>query len=72
MKMIIREVLKEDNPFLARMIRRVFEEFDAPTTGTVYSDPTTDDLYGLFRESRSVLWVADWDGDAKGALISAR
>ncbi len=38
--MIIREVRKEDNPNLARMIRRVFKEFDAPTTGTVYSDPT--------------------------------
>jgi putative acetyltransferase len=57
MNMIIREVLKEDNPYLARMIRRVFEEFDAPTAGTVYSDPTTENLYGLFRKARSVPWV---------------
>ncbi len=64
--MIIREVHKEDNPYLARMIRRVFEEFDAPTAGTVYSDPTTENLYGLFRKARSVLWVAEWDGEAVG------
>ncbi len=66
MELIIREVLKNDNPLLAKMIRRVFEEFDAPTAGTVYSDPTTDDLYGLFRENRSVLWVAELNGEALG------
>ena len=41
------------------MIREVFREHEAPQHGTVYSDPTTDDLYGLFRKSRSVLWVAE-------------
>ncbi|MDX2432408.1 MAG: GNAT family N-acetyltransferase [Bacteroides sp.] len=66
MELVIREVLKDDNLSLARMIRRVFEEFDAPTAGTVYSDPTTDDLYGLFRENRSVLWVAELNGEALG------
>lgn len=66
MELVIREVLKEDNPLLAKMIRRVFEEFNAPTAGTVYSDPTTDDLYGLFREKRSVLWVAELNGEALG------
>ncbi|MFO7671159.1 MAG: GNAT family N-acetyltransferase [Bacteroidales bacterium] len=60
-KMVIREVVKEDNPHLAKMIREVFEEFGAPHLGTVYSDPTTDDLHGLFRETGSVLWVAEWD-----------
>ncbi len=59
---IIREVKKEDNVLLARMIRQVFKEHDAPEIGTVFSDPTTDDLYGLFRLNRSVLWVAELDG----------
>jgi putative acetyltransferase len=44
------------------MIRQVFKEHDAPQSGTVFSDPTTDDLFGLFRKTRSVLWVAELDG----------
>ena len=59
---IIREVEKEDNALLASMIRQVFKEHDAPESGTVFSDPTTDDLFALFRKSRSVLWVAELDG----------
>jgi putative acetyltransferase len=59
---IFREVKKEDNVLLARMIRQVFKEHDAPQSGTVFSDPTTDDLFGLFRKSRSVLWVVELDG----------
>ena len=59
---IYREVKKEDNVPLARMIRQVFKEHDAPQSGTVFSDPTTDDLFGLFRKTRSVLWVAELDG----------
>lgn len=48
------------------MIRKVFEEFDASRLGTVYSDPTTDDFYNLFREPGSVLWVAEEKGEAVG------
>lgn len=59
---IFREVKKTDNVLLARMIRQVFKEHDAPQSGTVFSDPTTDDLFGLFRLNRSVLWVAEADG----------
>jgi putative acetyltransferase len=63
---VYRKVRKEDNEALARMIRQVFEEHDAPTSGTVYSDPTTDDLYTLFRSGGSVLWVAEVDGMPAG------
>ncbi|MDF1575358.1 MAG: GNAT family N-acetyltransferase [Bacteroidales bacterium] len=48
------------------MIRQVFREHHAPENGTVFSDPTTDDLYGLFRKSGSVLWVAEVNGKAAG------
>lgn len=57
--MTIRQVQKEDNLALARMIRGVFEEFNAPIAGTVYSDPTTDELYELFQIKKAVLWVAE-------------
>jgi len=59
---VFREVKQEDNEGLARMIRQVFLEHDAPQFGTVFSDPTTDDLYGLFRHPGSVLWVAEAKG----------
>jgi putative acetyltransferase len=58
MGLIIRKAEKKDNLILANIIRKTFEEHDAPRTGTVYSDPTTDDLYGFFLRPASVLWVA--------------
>lgn len=63
---IYRSIRKEDNEALAHMIRQVFEEHDAPMDGTVYSDPTTDDLSTLFSHPGSVLWVAERDGIAVG------
>jgi putative acetyltransferase len=65
-KIIIREIREEDNTVLAGIIREVFDEHLAPRTGTVYSDPTTDDLFGLFRDERSVLFVAELDGEILG------
>lgn len=55
---VIRKVIPNDNLALAIMIREVFDEHGAPTLGTVYSDPTTDNLYQLFQEPNSVLLVA--------------
>jgi putative acetyltransferase len=56
---IIRQVRKADNSALAKVIREVFLEHDAPRIGTVYSDPTTDNLFELFRTPKSILWVAE-------------
>lgn len=64
--MIIRQAKQTDNKILARIIRTAFEEFDAPQTETVYSDPTTDDLFTLFRQPGSVLWVAEINMDPVG------
>ena len=57
--MKIRQVKESDNPHLSKMIRKVFEEHDAPKNGTVYSDPTTNYLYESFQIEKSVLWVAE-------------
>jgi len=62
----IREIIQEDNRALAKIIRSVFEEHDAPREGTVYSDPTTDNLFELFSRPKSVLWVAEIDGAVVG------
>jgi len=66
MELKIRQIEDNDNLALAIMIRKVFEEHDAPKTGTVYSDPTTDNLYALFQTSGSMLWVAELDGEIVG------
>ncbi len=62
----IRQIEKSDNSALAKMIRAVFEEHDAPQNGTVYSDPTTDNLYTLFQTPGSILWVAEVKGVIAG------
>ena len=65
-RMIIRRVRKGDNKLLADLIKQAFDEHGAPIEGTVYSDPTTDDLYGLFQTDRSILWVAEEHGEVLG------
>ena len=57
-ELFIRKVEKNDESILASIIRTTFEEFDAPKTGTVYSDPTTDHLFDLFDRTDAILWVA--------------
>ena len=64
--MTITTVQPSDNKALAALIRKAFGEHDAPTAGTVYSDPTTDNLYELFKADRSVLWVAKEGGQVLG------
>jgi putative acetyltransferase len=63
---LIREIKKEDNPHLALLIREVFDEHGAPHHGTVYSDPTTDNLKALFTKSRSALFIAEKDNSICG------
>ncbi len=56
----------EDNPYLALLIREVFNEYGAPHHGTVYSDPATDNLSALFSKIRSALFVAENDNHICG------
>lgn len=63
---IIRQIEEKDNIALAKMVRAVFVEHDAPRQGTVYSDPTTDDLYKLFQVPKAVLWMAEENGQLLG------
>lgn len=62
----IKPVQPSDNEMLATIIRQCFHDFSAPTAGTVYEDPTTDDLYSLFKHEKSVLWVAELSGEVVG------
>jgi putative acetyltransferase len=62
----IRQIRGADNTPLAALIREVFREFKIDRPGTVYTDPTTDTLYELFREKGSVYWVAEQEGKLLG------
>lgn len=64
--LIIRKIEENDNLPLAKIIREVFEEHDAPKCGTVYSDPATDNLFELFLNPKSILWVAELDNQIIG------
>ena len=62
MDVIYRPIEEKDNKEIAHLIRTVFEEFDIHRPGTVYFDPTTDNLFGLFQASGSEYWIAEDDG----------
>ena len=58
--MSLRLIQPSDNPILAKLIKDIFVEYNAPKDGTVYSDPSTDHLYELFQaEEKSIFWVAE-------------
>jgi len=67
MSMTIRKIKKEDNAGVAKMIRDVFVEYNAPREGTVFVDPTTDNLFDVFETPNSVFWVAEKDGEIVGS-----
>ncbi|HLF45115.1 MAG TPA: GNAT family N-acetyltransferase [Chitinophagaceae bacterium] len=62
----IRNIRKEDNLILAKVVRDTLAEFGANYAGTVFFDPTTDALYELFQKERAVYFVAEMDGKIIG------
>jgi putative acetyltransferase len=61
-----RKIEENDNVEIASIIRNVFREFGVDRPGTVYTDPTTDHLYELFRQPGSVYWIAEADEEMAG------
>lgn len=62
----LRKIQPQDNQPLAQVIRACFIEHQAPQAGTVYTDPTTDDLYRLFQVEKAVLWVGETEQGIMG------
>jgi putative acetyltransferase len=62
MSIIFRHIEERDNKEIAELIRTVFREFNIHRPGTVYFDPTTDNLFGLFRTPGSEYWIAVENG----------
>jgi len=62
----IRPIRAEDNASIARIIRMTLAEFGADKPGTVFFDPTTDDLFQLFSIPGSLYFVAEVNGALVG------
>lgn len=56
----------EDNSKIAKVIRDVLKEHGVDKPGTVFTDPTTDDLYHLFQTPRSIYWIAKMNNEVIG------
>src|SRR5262252_484336 len=54
----IRTIQAGDNAALANIVRNTLAEFGANHPGTVYYDPTTDHLFEMFQQNRSIYYVA--------------
>ena len=63
---LIRTIQPTDNHYLAVIIRNALAEFGANKPGTVFYDPTTDDLFNLFQQTGSIYYVAEQDGTIIG------
>ena len=61
-----RQIQESDNQSIAVIIRTSLAEFGANKPGTVYYDPTTDDLYNLFQTKGSVYFIAELNGNIVG------
>lgn len=66
MSISLRPIKNNDNPIIAELIRKVFREFKIDMPGTVYTDPTTDDLFTLFKTPKSKYWIAEEYGTMVG------
>lgn len=62
----IRHIQQSDNIELAKVIRKSLEEYGENKPGTVYTDPTTDDLNLLFQTPKSFYFVALDEGQIIG------
>lgn len=62
----IRSIRPADNPFLSRIVKDTLAEFGANHPGTVYFDPTTDNLFGLFQKKGAAYFVAEMEGEIIG------
>jgi putative acetyltransferase len=62
----IRIIEPSDNKAIAGIIRTVLAEHKADKPGTVYFDPTTDDLFSLFHQPGSAYFVVELNGEIVG------
>lgn len=62
----IRPITQQDNVAIASIIRQSLKEHNAHKAGTVFFDPTTDDLYSLFNKENAKYRILEIDGIVTG------
>ncbi|UMB61645.1 GNAT family N-acetyltransferase [Lutibacter sp. A80] len=63
---IIREIIAEDNPKIAKAIRSILIEFGAPKVGTAYADTALDTLSENYTNKKSIYFVIEKNGEIFG------
>lgn len=59
---IIRPIQKEDNPHIARVIRKVLIDLGVPKVGTAYADTALDCMFETYQKERAVYFVVEENG----------
>lgn len=60
--MLIRQIEKNDNEHVAKVIRSVLEEFNVPKVGTAYADPELDMMFEAYSKPKSAYFVVEKEG----------
>jgi len=63
---VIREIKKEDNPQVARVIRQVLEDLGVPKVGTAYEDPSLDNMYAHYNKPKATYFVIEENSSILG------
>ena len=66
MNYTIRKIESKDNAAMAKIIRTVFHELDAPKEGTAYADPILDTLSKVYVRPNEIYFVVEVDGEVLG------
>ena len=56
---IIRLIEKKDNPQIAKVIRKVLEDFNVPKGGTTYADKSLDCMFETYQKPNAVYFVVE-------------
>jgi putative acetyltransferase len=64
--MILRKIQPQDNEQIAKVIRNIFDELNAPKEGTAYADPILDQLYEVYQKPKSIYFVVENEGKVIG------
>ena len=66
MKFEIRKIINEDNLRVKEVLVSVMKEFDVPESGTALSDPELNDMFGSYKNNKSIYLVVVVDKEIFG------
>ncbi|TFG73872.1 MAG: GNAT family N-acetyltransferase [Flavobacteriales bacterium] len=63
---VIREICPEDNPMVAKVIRKVMEDLGVPKVGTAYADKALDHMFENYDVAKATYFVVEENGRILG------